>query len=184
MTPALSTTAWVMHDLGLATNFGGALFGKLALDPAVRAIPNREDRGRVLEAAWKGFNLFNMISLGTVAATWFTGRSMLSGREIDRSTHALVIAKDALVVSTLLTGIGAFASGIVLSRQGYSGLPVEDGYTPSVEMPREAQIAHRATKLFGIANLVGAAGLVAITAVLAMKSSSSHRFGLISRFLP
>ena len=51
----LSTAAWVGHNLGLAAWFGGTLFGKLALNPSVRAISSREERGKVLNAAWNRY---------------------------------------------------------------------------------------------------------------------------------
>src|SRR4051794_39401440 len=50
-----STTAWVLHDLGLAAGFGGTLFGKMALNPAVKEVRSREERGKVLDRAWRGF---------------------------------------------------------------------------------------------------------------------------------
>src|SRR6185503_21013121 len=34
MNATLSTTAWVLHDLGLATSVGGAVFGKAGLRPS------------------------------------------------------------------------------------------------------------------------------------------------------
>ena len=34
----LSTTAWVLHETGLAAGFGGNLFGQIALNPAVAEI--------------------------------------------------------------------------------------------------------------------------------------------------
>ncbi len=59
MVPVLSSAAWVMHDLGLATNFGGALFGKVGLHPAVRQITSERERGEVVAEAWKGFSVLS-----------------------------------------------------------------------------------------------------------------------------
>ena len=34
----LSSAAWMVHDLGLATSLGGTLFGRVALQPALHQI--------------------------------------------------------------------------------------------------------------------------------------------------
>ena len=51
----LSTTAWVLHHLGLMT-----------------------------DAAQKRFNPMNGFALATMAGTWLVGRTMLFGREVSR----------------------------------------------------------------------------------------------------
>ena len=70
-----STVAWMLHDVGLAAGFGGNLFGKIALNPAVKAISSQKERGKVLSKAWDGYKLVNAISVGTAAVTWFVGRA-------------------------------------------------------------------------------------------------------------
>src|SRR5262245_8556795 len=97
----LSTTAWVLHDLGLAAGFGGPLFGEVALQKAVKSIPSPEDRERVLDRAWNTYHLVDAACLGLAGITWLAGRTRLSGREIDRRSHGLVIAKDALMSAAL-----------------------------------------------------------------------------------
>jgi putative copper export protein len=52
------------HDLGLATWFGGTMFGKFALNPSVRAISERSERGKVLNAAWNSYNILKAAGLG------------------------------------------------------------------------------------------------------------------------
>ncbi len=63
----LSTFGWILHDLGLASLFGGSLFGRLALNRAVSVLDSRAERGRVVNAAWNGYNLVNALGLGTAA---------------------------------------------------------------------------------------------------------------------
>ncbi|MBV9945606.1 MAG: hypothetical protein JOZ69_02035, partial [Myxococcales bacterium] len=94
----LSTTAWVLHDLGLATGFGGSLFGKMALHPAAGAASSKEERGRIVNAAWRTYAPVNLLGHVAFALTWAIGRKMLSGRSLGRTARALVLAKDALVV--------------------------------------------------------------------------------------
>jgi hypothetical protein len=94
----LSTTAWVLHDLGLAAGFGGNLFGQLALNPAVKAIESREQRGKVTHVAWDRYKLVNAVSLAAMASTWLIGRLVLSGREVGRASRNVTLLKDGLVV--------------------------------------------------------------------------------------
>jgi hypothetical protein len=46
----------VAHDLGLSTWFGGTLFGQVSLNPAVSAVCDEGERGRVLNEAWARFH--------------------------------------------------------------------------------------------------------------------------------
>lgn len=75
----LSTTAWVLHDLGLAAGFGGNLFGQVALHPAVRSIESKRERGKVTHVAWDRYKVVNAVALAAMATTWGIGRSVVSG---------------------------------------------------------------------------------------------------------
>src|SRR5215210_4785262 len=66
----LSTAAWVAHNLGLSACFGGLLFGKAALNPSLSAIDSEADRGKLLNTTWNLYNVINIISFATAAATW------------------------------------------------------------------------------------------------------------------
>jgi hypothetical protein len=170
----LSTSAWVLHDLGLAAGFGGPLFGRLALTPAVKQIASREERDRVLDVAWRDYNVVDAISLLTMGVTWLAGRSKFSGRAVDRRTRRLVIAKDVLVGSAIATGLVNVVASRVLShsRQGEAG----DARTP--------RRAAKLLKVMGPINIGLVAGVIGVTAVLGMKAGRSARWAVVSRFLP
>ena len=59
------------HDWGLASWLGGSMFGQFALNPAVAKIEDKRERGKVVNAAWNGYNVINALSLGSVALGWF-----------------------------------------------------------------------------------------------------------------
>src|SRR3954468_710757 len=99
----LSAAAWVLHDVGLATAIGGTLFGREALQPAIHEIKDPIERGKVADAAWRRFSWMNLAGHVAFAATWFFGRSMLSGREVSKTSRNLTLAKDALVIASLAT---------------------------------------------------------------------------------
>src|SRR5262249_3458905 len=89
MMSALSPAAWAAHDVGLATAVGGTLYGRAALEPALHEIADPIERDRVSTAAWQKFSWINLVAHGVVAATWFAGRSMLSGREVSGPARSM-----------------------------------------------------------------------------------------------
>ncbi|MDY7226344.1 hypothetical protein [Hyalangium rubrum] len=185
MTPVLSSTGLVLHNLGLAAGFGGSLFGKIALNPAVKVISSKEERGQVTNLAWNGYNIVNAISVGTSALTWLIGRWKLSGREIDDTTRGLVIAKDVLLGATVALGAANIASGIYLANQAPEGrVPAETGNMPTAETPENAAKTMKALDILGMINLVCMAGVIGVTALLNMKAGSSSKWALVTKFLP
>ncbi|MDP9477618.1 MAG: hypothetical protein M3R38_18360 [Actinomycetota bacterium] len=181
----LSTTAWAAHNLGLSASLGGLLFGKVALNPSLDAIDSKEERGKILNAAWKRYNAVNVVSLGTAAATWFPGRLGLSGKEIDQQTRNLVLAKDVLFAAAALTGLASVIGGLQLSRQAPEGAtPIESGTRPADETPEAAARLLRMVNVLGNVNLALLGAIGVITTILSMKATESRRFSTLSRFLP
>jgi hypothetical protein len=181
----LSTTAWVLHELGLAAGFGGNLFGQIALNPAVKTIQSKRERGKVTHEAWDRYKTVNGASLLLMAGTWLVGRTLLSGREAGRGSRALTITKDVLVAGTLASGVGAMAFGHALDKEiATSNEPLQTGSRPAAETRKRVADLQRLTNGFGRLNIVMNAALLAVTTVLAMKSSRSARWSLTSRSLP
>jgi hypothetical protein len=182
----LSTAAWAAHEVGLATAIGGTLYGRTALQPALDVITSPDERDRVSADAWKRFSWINLAAHGVVAATWFVGRSMLSGREVTSEARTLTKVKDGLIVASLLTGIGCNVFGRMLGKR------IEEGLGPE-EIKDRAGAQEEAKKSFGLQRLVGTLGLanlatniaiLGVTTVLAMEGNKSARFPLWARLLP
>jgi hypothetical protein len=180
---ALSTAAWTAHEIGLATAVGGTMFGRAALQPALQEITDPEDRDRVSAGAWRRFSWLNLAAHGVFAATWFAGRSMLSGREVSESARALTRIKDGLVVASLATGIGSVVLGRKLGAQvrETSG---ESVISNGTRASRKNGSLGRTVSTLGIANLLANIAILGITTVLAMEGNRSARFSARSRFLP
>lgn len=168
----LSTTAWVLHELGLAAGFGSTLFGQLALNPAVGAIQSKRERGKVSHLAWNRYKAVNGTSLLLMAGTWYAGRALTKGsRRGDRASRTLTITKDVLVGAALVSGLGAIVFGRLLDRETeVSNKPLEAGSRPSWETRNRIQVFQRATNGFGRANVIMDAAVLAVTGILAMKS--------------
>ena len=181
----VSTTAWVLHDLGLATLFGGTLFGKLALHPAANRIPDERKRGEVINAAWNKFQFAHLASLATVGITWFVGRGLRSGREVGRQGRQTTLAKDVLVGAMLGTGVATAVTGMLLGRaRARTQAPMQGGLEPAPETPPKVGALQRAVNILGDVTLLLVAGVQATTAMLAMQGSRSTTWTLSSRRLP
>lgn len=184
MNPALATTARVVHDLGLAANFGGSLFGKAALQPVARTIGAEGASQRLVSSAWMDFSPWNAVALAAMGITWITGRSSLTGGRGDRATRGLVIAKDALVGATIASGIGSMVTGYLVARARRVETPaLEAGLAPPrVEPPRDATL-RRISAGLGYLNLIGGAALIGLTAALAVRAGGSRRSRIVAKLV-
>jgi hypothetical protein len=180
----LSTTAWVLHELGLAAGFGGNLFGQLALNPAVKVIDSKEQRGRVTHVAWDRYKAVNALALASMASTWLVGRTVLSGREVGRSSRNLTLLKDGLVAGAFVSGVGALVTGTMLDSARKGDEPLESGHEPAPQTSPQTARLQKAVNTFGTINIVLQASLLAVTTVLAMKSGKSNKWSFFSRLLP
>jgi uncharacterized membrane protein len=180
----LSTAAWIAHDLGLAAGVGGTLFGRVALHPSLKEVEDPQQRGRLTAQAWQRFNTYQLAGLGLMAASWFAGRSLLTGREVDQATRGLVLAKDGLVLATMATAVGTAITGRLMAKQGPDeGLPMHEGGGVAAEAPETAQRLNRVTDVLGLLSLVAGMGVIATTAILAMRAGESGRWTWVSRRL-
>jgi hypothetical protein len=181
----LSTTAWVLHELGLAAGFGGNLFGQMALNPAVEAIQSKRERGKVTHVAWDRYKAINGTSLLIMAGTWFAGRSRLRGREVGPSARALTLTKDVLVGAALIGGLGAMAAGRILDKElAASNEPIQNGSRPAAETRKKVRDLQRLTNGLGRANIFLNAAVLTVTTVLAMQAGRSTKWSFVSRLLP
>lgn len=176
------------HDVGLATWFGGTMFGKFALNPAVKAISERRERGEVLNRAWNGYNALNAAGLGVAAAGW-AGARFTEANPVRMSTteNALSLAKDGLMVAAVVTGVANGIQGARFARQGRDGaVPVESGTEPAQDTPQQAAGIQRSLEVLGNVNVGVGAALIAVNAVLAQVTHSrpTARRALLRRSNP
>lgn len=174
-----------VHDIGLAAWVGGAMFGKFALNPAVRRVADRSERGEVVNAAWNGYNVVNTFSLGAVALGWLGARltdarpSNLTGRE-----NNLALAKDLLVAGAVATGAANAVLGGRLANQAPNGaVPIESGTTPAPETPAEAAKIQRSLGALGNVNILLGVGIIVVNALMAQEAHSrpAARRGKLAR---
>ncbi len=170
----LAYAARAAHDIGLATWFGGTMFGKFALNPAVEAISERRERGKVLNAAWNGYNALNAAGLGAAAVGWAGARfTEANPVRMSSTENALSLAKDGLMVAAVATGLANGIQGARLARQARDGaVPVESGTEPASETPQPAAGIQRSLEVLGNVNVGVGAALIGVNAVLAQVNYS------------
>jgi hypothetical protein len=162
------------HDIGLALWLGGATFGKVAHNPALRNIADHAERGKVANAAWNSYNVVNTAGLGAAALGWGAARvtetqpQRMSDRERELSK-----AKDVLVGIAVTSGVANGALGAKLAKSAPDGaVPVETGTQPAPQTPPSAAGVQRALGVLGTLNIAAGVALVAVNAVLAQENYS------------
>ena len=170
----LADSARVAHDWGLASWLGGSMYGKFAMNPAVANISDKSERGKVVNAAWNGYNLVNAASLAAVGLGWFASRftetrpDKLTGRERD-----LAKAKDGLTVAAIVTGVATGVQGARLAKQAPGGaVPIERGNKPAEDTPQTAAKIQKSIGALSLANIGSGVGLVVVNALMAQAEHS------------
>jgi hypothetical protein len=174
-----SNKAKIAHNIGLATWFGGALFGQIALNPTIERISDKNERGRVLNEAWGRFNAANFPAIAAALLTWRLGNLK---DDAELRAPALTRLKNLLLGGAAVTGIASGILGARIAKQASEGdTPVESGTQPAPETPEEAASSQRLISLTGPSNLALLVGVLAVSAVI--ENSAVKPRGLLSRLL-
>src|SRR3954447_5248249 len=103
---ALSQIGRAAHDAGLAGLLGGNMFGRFALHPSVTEISDPEERGKVVNAAWRRYGTVNSVSLAAVAVGWLGARAEEAApRNLGTREKRLATARDVLLGAVTVTGL-------------------------------------------------------------------------------
>jgi hypothetical protein len=141
-----NTVSRSLHDLGLATWFGGSLMGAVGLNGAAAEAEEPKQRLRVANAGW---NRWTPVNLAGIAAH-LAGGAVLLGANKGRVASQQGVAR-ATVVKTALTGAALAATawsralGAKLNEAGE--VPVDGGTDPSGDTPEDVAKAQRQLKV-------------------------------------
>jgi hypothetical protein len=179
-----NTVSRSLHDLGLATWFGGSLMGAVGLNGAAADVEEPTQRLRVANAGW---NRWTPVNLAGIAAH-VAGGAVLLGANKGRVASQQGVAQ-ATVVKTALTGAALAATawsralGAKLDQAGE--VPVEGGTEPSGDTPEDVAKAQRQLKVLQwvIPALTGAV-LVLNARMGEQQRPTQATSGLLSRLRP
>jgi hypothetical protein len=141
-----NTVSRSLHDLGLATWFGGSLMGAVGLNGAAAEVEEPQQRLRVATAGW---NRWTPVNLAGIAAH-LAGGTVLLGANKGRVASQQGVAQ-ATVAKTALTGAALAATawsralGAKLDQAG--DISVEGGTDPTTDTPEDVAKAQRQLKV-------------------------------------
>jgi hypothetical protein len=141
-----NTVSRSLHDLGLATWFGGSLMGAVGLNGAAADVEEPTQRLRVANAGWNRWTPVNLAGITAHVA----GGLILLGANKGRVASQQGVAQ-ATVIKTALTGAALAATawsralGAKLDEAGE--VPVEGGTEPSGDTPENVAKAQRQLKV-------------------------------------
>jgi len=179
-----NTVSRSLHDLGLATWFGGSLMGAVGLNGAAAEVEEPRQRLRVANAGW---NRWTPVNLAGIAAHLAGGAALLGANKGRVASQQGVT--QATVVKTALTGAALAATawsralGAKLDQAGE--VPVEGGTDPSGDTPEDTAKAQRQLKVLQwvIPALTGAV-LVLNARMGEQQRPAQVTGGLLGRLLP
>jgi hypothetical protein len=179
-----NTVSRSLHDLGLATWFGGSLMGAVGLNGAAADVEEPKQRLRVANAGW---NRWTPVNLAGIAAH-LAGGAVLLGANKGRVASQQGVAQ-ATMVKTALTGAALAATawsralGAKLDQAGE--VSVEGGTDPGDGTPQDVAKAQRQLKVLQwvIPALTGAV-LVLNARMGEQQRPAQVTGGLLSRLRP
>jgi hypothetical protein len=179
-----NTVSRSLHDLGLATWFGGSLMGAVGLNGAAAQVEEPEQRLRVANSGW---NRWTPVNLAGIAAH-LGGGAVLLGANKGRVASQQGVAS-ATVIKTALTGAALAATawsralGAKLDQAGE--VPVEGGTESAATTPEDVAKAQRQLKVLQwvIPALTGAV-LILNARMGEQQRPTQVSGGLLGRFRP
>jgi hypothetical protein len=137
------------QDIGIALLFGGNLFGRRAMHPALEWVSSPEERGKVVNEAWRRYGAFNSLGLAGVVGGWALERSGPLG------------PRDAAVAAVAVTGVASAIEGVRFGRSAPGGaVPLESGSSPSPAAPEPAARSKRLLNALGQASALAELALL------------------------
>src|SRR5215216_4832750 len=173
-----STPVRSLHKMGLGINLGGTIFGLVALNPTVKRVSDRRERGRVLNEAWTRFQTVGILAMGLTVAMWRLGGLKEAESDIDATLAGL---KNILLGGALVTSVASAIAGRRIARQAPEGdTPVESGTEPAPETPEEAARSQRLSAFLGSATVALVAGVLGLSSALEVRAVQRNK-GTLSR---
>jgi hypothetical protein len=164
----VSTPVRSLHKIGLGINLGGTVFGLVALNPSVKRIADRSERGLVLNETWTRFQTIGALAMGATVAMWRLWGLKEAESDID---PALAGIKNVLLGGALITSVASAIAGRRIASQDPEGAtPVESGAEPAPETPDEAARSQRLSALLGAATVALVAGALGMSSALEVRA--------------
>jgi hypothetical protein len=141
-----NTVSRSLHDLGLATWFGGSLMGAVGLNGAAAEVAEPKQRLRVANSGW---NRWTPVNLAGITAHVAGGLILLGANKgrvaSQQGVSQATVAKTALTGAALAATAWSRALGTKLDQAGE--IPVQGGTDPNADTPEDMAKAQRQLKV-------------------------------------
>jgi len=165
-----------MHDLGLATWFGGNLMGAVGLNKATSAAKDPSERTRLDSIGWAAWW---PVQGAAIAAHLVGSVGMLRADRGRLATDGGAASNTVLKAAVTVAAIGAsVASGVLGAKVGQAApVPAESATEPSAATPADTAAAQKGLKPLQWAN----PALTGVLIVLAAQQSEQQRTSSLLR---
>ncbi len=178
------TLARSMHDLGLATWFGGSLMGAVGLNGASAAVESQKERVRVANAGWARWTPVNFAAIGG----YVVGGAILTWSNRDRLRGQQGVGQASLLktgVSALALAATAYSRYLGQKIMEAGDVPVQDAVTPNEGTPPEVAKAQRQLKVLQWAIPAHVGALIVVSSKMGEQQRPQNVVvGLAKRLLP
>jgi uncharacterized membrane protein len=179
-----NTLSRSLHDVGLATWFGGTLANAVALNPAAAEARDPASTGAVANAGWDRWTPVNAAAIGAHVAG---SLGQLAGNRerliTQKGVASMALAKTALTGAAL--GATAYSRAIGRKVSQHGAVPAESGTEPNAFTPEDAAGAQKQLRLlqWAVPALTGALVVVSSFAGEQQRAGEVKR-GIVARLRP
>lgn len=166
---SLSALGRAWHDVSLGTLVGSNLFAQVGWHPALRAVTDERQRGKVTNDAWRRYGPVNGIALLGIVSGWLGARAFeATPDKLTERERKIATAKDALTAVIAASGVASAALGMRFYELGQDGaVPMSDGDHTSGEASASAARTKRFLSALSRVQLVSALALGVVQAGMA-----------------
>ena len=156
-----------VHDIGLATWFGGTLMGVIAMNPAVEVLDDPEERGKMVDEGWARFQPWAAAGLTATIVTHVLMRRNPPRRPSDNFKNTARL-KDLFLVASVVSSVASMALGeYAVHQEPDAYTPIESATTPTEDTPPETEAAQGGLTVASWGQLISGIGLFVTSAILA-----------------
>ena len=159
--------AW--HDVSLGTLVGSNLFAQVGWHPALRAVSDERERGKVMNEAWRRYGVVNGFALLGIVSGWLGARVFEAQPDkLTERERKIATAKDVLTGVIAVTGLASAALGMRFYEIADDGsVPMLDGDRTSGHASAAATRMKRTLSALSRIQLVSALTLGVVQAGMA-----------------
>jgi hypothetical protein len=165
----LSAIGRAWHDVSVGALVGSNLFAQVGWHPALRAVSDERERGKVTNEAWRRYGVVNALALLGIVSGWVGARAFEAKPDkLTERERKIATAKDVLTAVIAASGLASGGLGMRFYDLGEEGaVPLRDGGHPSGHASAQAVRTKHALSTLSRIQLASALALGVVQAGMA-----------------